>query len=254
MLQISYATEPTPGRPNEDFVICGADWAVVLDGATPPAHLDSGCIHGVPWLVRNLAVNVAALAVLPTTETLPRVVCRAIALTCESHKDTCDLENPDSPSATVSLIRLRGDQLDFLTLADSPLIFDIDGEVRVVTDDRTAHLTDYSYAGVSAARNTEGGFYVASTQPEAAYHAVTGSFPLDSVRRVAMLTDGASRLADYFRVSTWAEIMDTLSTRGPAHLIRETRHAESRGFGPDDGRRRKAHDDATALLAVPLQM
>jgi hypothetical protein len=51
------------------------------------------------------------------------------------------------------MARRLNEQLDYLTLADSPLILD-DGQVRVIADDRTAHLPDYSPAGVRAARNS----------------------------------------------------------------------------------------------------
>lgn len=67
-------------------------------------------------------------------------------------------------------------------------------ESRLITDDRMAHLPDYSYAAVIAAQNTPGGYYVASTLPDSAYQAVHGSIPASSVRTAALLSDGASRL------------------------------------------------------------
>jgi hypothetical protein len=33
-------------------------WAVVLDGATAPEGVDSGCIHDVSWLVSHLAAAI----------------------------------------------------------------------------------------------------------------------------------------------------------------------------------------------------
>ena len=57
-MRITYATESTPGHVNEDCAVCGNEWAVVLDGATAPDGVDSGCIHDVPWLVRHLAAGV----------------------------------------------------------------------------------------------------------------------------------------------------------------------------------------------------
>ncbi len=33
-MQISYASVPTPGRVNEDYVVSGPEWVIVLDGAT----------------------------------------------------------------------------------------------------------------------------------------------------------------------------------------------------------------------------
>jgi len=241
------ASEPTPGQVNEDYAIVGQTWAAVLDGATAPPRLASGCIHDVPWLVRHLAGNLAHTLTVDPNMPLPDAVAAVITATCAAHEKTCDLTNPDSPSSTVTVLRLRNGHLDYLALADSPLLVD-DGQVTVITDDRTAHLRDYSYAGVSAARNTPGGFYVASTRPDAAYHAVAGSIPVAAIRRAALLTDGASRLADYFKRLTWAELLTAIITDGPAGVIAATREIERAGGGRLDGRRRKLHDDASIIL------
>jgi hypothetical protein len=48
-VQITYASEANTGQVNEDYVVAGADWALVLDGATKRADVDSGCIHGAGW-------------------------------------------------------------------------------------------------------------------------------------------------------------------------------------------------------------
>jgi hypothetical protein len=152
----------------------------------------------------------------------------------------------------VVIARRRNAQLDYLTLADSPLILD-DGHVRVITDDRTAHLRDYSPAGVRAARNSPNGFYVASTVPDAAYHAVDGSLPTANLRRAALLTDGAARLVARFHQLDWSGLLDLLSTQGPDELIRRTREAES--AETEDERaalRGKRHDDASAVLLTRL--
>jgi hypothetical protein len=41
-----------------DFPI--PDWAVILDGATAPAGVDSDCIHNMRWLVRQFAAAITA--------------------------------------------------------------------------------------------------------------------------------------------------------------------------------------------------
>ena len=59
-MQVTWASEAGGKRADEDYVVTGPDWAVVLDGATAPAGIDSGCVHDVRWLVRQLAAAVAA--------------------------------------------------------------------------------------------------------------------------------------------------------------------------------------------------
>jgi hypothetical protein len=250
-VQILYTSEPTPGQPNEDFVITGPTWAIVLDGASPSPSVDTGCIHDVPWFVRHLGAELTRLLTTSPTIPLDDALACAITATRRLHEHTCHLANPDSPSATVVAVRQRDDQLDYLTLADSPLIVDTDGEVRAIVDDRTAHLSDYSIEGVRAARNHPGGFYVASTNPDAAYKAIRGTLPTATVRRAALLSDGAARLVERFDLMDWPELLDLLVTDGPASLIRRTRQAERAETDAERTTRRgKQHDDATAVLVT----
>jgi hypothetical protein len=252
-VQILHATEPTPGQPNEDFVITGPTWAIVLDGASPRPGIDTGCIHDVPWIVRHLGTELARVLTNWPHAPLDDALAGAITATRRLHEHTCDLSHPDSPSATVVAIRQRDDQLDYLTLADSPLIVDTDGEIHAIADERTAHLPDYSVEGVRAARNTPGGFYVASTKPDAAYKAIRGALPTAIVRRAALLSDGAARLVERFRVMDWRDLLELLATEGPEDLIRRTRQAESAESDAERATRRgKQHDDATAVLVTHI--
>ncbi|MCW2903938.1 MAG: hypothetical protein JWO67_6203 [Streptosporangiaceae bacterium] len=250
-MQISYATQAAPGERNEDYVVAGPSWALVLDGATAAPEVDSGCVHSVSWLVRNLAGALAAgLAGEPDRE-LPALLAEAIKSTRAAHAGRCDLTNPDSPSATVTMLRRREDEIDWLVLADSPLVLDVGGQVRAVVDDRVARLPSYTTEAVRAARNDPAGFWVAGARPEAAYEALTGAVPAAGVRRAALFTDGASRLAERFGRTDWTGLLDQLAAAGPVELIRRTRAAERADI--EAGRvhaRGKPHDDATAVLVV----
>jgi hypothetical protein len=177
-------------------------------------------------------------------------------VTSALHAGTCDLANPDSPSATVAIVRARHDRLawlDWLVLADSPVLIDRNGHIEVTLDDRTARLPSYTTEAVRALRNSQGGFWVAAARPEAAYQALTGSAALQDVRRAALLTDGASRLVERFGTLDWPGLLDLLDAEGPVELIRRTRTAESAESPADRvNRRGKLHDDATAVLIRPV--
>ncbi len=105
------------------------------------------------------------------------------------HADTCDLAHPGSPSATVVAVKVQQDALDYLVLADSVLVLDLSTELRVVTDDHEAQIGGQFRAqmdawpngtpehenahreyveSLRAHRNRPGGFWVASTDAEAA--------------------------------------------------------------------------------------
>jgi hypothetical protein len=99
-------------------------------------------------------------------------------------------------------------------------------------------------------RNTEGGWWVAASEPEAAYHAQTLSVPTSVVRRVAVLSDGATRPVDQMGIYQWAEYLDMLDKRGPAGLISHVRKIET--DDPEGARypRTKRHDDASIVYGA----
>ena len=245
-MQITHATASAPGLDNEDYACAGPDWAIVLDGATAPAGVDSGCVHDVAWLVRRLAAATATRLVLAGESSLPDVLAAAIEDTAGAHTDTCDLASPDSPSATVSIARVRGDALECLTLGDSPIVVSHpDGSFTHIADDRADRLPGgrpYTFELVRAHRNKAGGFWVASTDPDAARQAITGSVPLAQVSEAGLFTDGVTRLVDRYGY-TWPAIFSALRGGGPASLISLVRAAERQQPHPHG----KQHDDATAV-------
>jgi hypothetical protein len=246
-MQITCATQAAPGRVNEDYVVAGPDWAVVLDGATAPAGVDSGCVHDVAWYVHRLAAALGDGLASDGIGSPADVLAESIKRVCAAHAGTCDLANPDSPSSTVGMVRRRDGRFECLTLADSPIaVRRHDGSISVVEDDRLLHLPGgrpYSLALVRGHRNRPGGFWVASTSPAAAYEAVTATFEQAEVESIAMCTDGVTRLIDHFG-HDWPRLLDDLRTGGPARtigLVRDAERARPGSYG-------KPHDDATAVL------
>lgn len=158
-----------------------------------------------------------------------------------------DLANPDGPSSTVAMVRSRNAAIEYLVLGDSPIVFATMDGVMLVADDRVDQLhpagRPYSRAFVRSKRNTAGGFWVASTNPKAAYEAVSGA--AERPMRVALLTDGVTRLTSHYGYE-WREVLAVLEREGPAGLIRQVREEESNSPLPEyeSGKR---HDDATAI-------
>ena len=248
-MQISQATVSTPGRPSEDYVATGSDWAVILDGATTPGDVDSGCVHTVRWIVRHLAAAVCSRLVADDQAKLPALLAGAIKETCDAHSATCDLGNPDSPSTTISIIRAKDDALEYLTLGDSPImLWSRSDTFTLVADDRTSQLPGgrpYTIELVRALRNQAGGFWVASTKPDAAYEAIYGAAPIDAIAEVGLFTDGITRLVDWYGY-TWPAIFSSLRRRGPSSLIELVRAAEREHPHPNA----KQHDDASVIYMV----
>ncbi|MEH1015256.1 hypothetical protein V6U90_19340 [Micromonospora sp. CPCC 206060] len=270
MMQVWSASEAAPDRlENEDHVFRFGPLVGVLDGATVPDGFDTGCVHGPAWYVRHLAARIGLAVAARPAATLMSSLAAAILAVRADHGDDCDLDHPGTPSATVCLLRDGGDHVDYLVLCDSPLVLDVGGAVRVISDDRldtalaelrrvaeTVPPTDDPVTrfrrAVAVQRermNRTHGYWVAATDPDAAYHAVTGTLPLTgagAVRRAVLLTDGASCAVEQFGLFDWAGLLDLVSRDGPDALVSRVRAAEQdRG---DRLRRRKRHDDATVVL------
>ncbi|MEU2229527.1 hypothetical protein [Streptomyces vietnamensis] len=58
----------------------------------------------------------------------------------ELHRDTCVVDDPLSPSATVAVARVRGDAFEWLVLGDCTVLVDSNGVVTATTDDRLAQV------------------------------------------------------------------------------------------------------------------
>ncbi|KWW97894.1 hypothetical protein TH66_21085 [Carbonactinospora thermoautotrophica] len=267
-MQVTFASEPAPGAAeNEDFVAATADAVVVLDGVTVPCGLSTGCDHGTPWFVRRLGGSLVALLATEPEALLIDLLAAAIRKTAGQHAATCDLEHPGTPSATVAMLRERDGVTDYLVLCDCTVLLDGPAALRVITDDRVSRIRWGTYAAVYQHvvgpdgvqrevpvpehwhhRNHADGFWIAGSDPAAAYHAVTGSVPCAGLRRAAILSDGAARLADRFDLVSWPTLLHILDRDGPAGLIRQVRDAENLDAERRRWRRAKQYDDATAVL------
>ncbi|OPG01345.1 hypothetical protein B1L11_44690, partial [Microbispora sp. GKU 823] len=95
-------------------------------------------------------------------------------------------------------------------------------------------------------RNRDGGFWVASTDPQAADHALTGTTPADQVGAAGLLTDGAADAVSRYRLITWRQLLNVLTQDGPTALIRRVREAERSDPHGERWPRSKTFDDATA--------
>ena len=252
-MRVSMATSAAAGRPNEDFVGAVPGAVVLLDGAGIPGS-SSICSHGVAWYTHRLGG--ALLGGLSRDASgdacgdLAAILGAAISEIADDHRGTCDLAHPNSPQATVAIVRAGAAGLEYLLLADSYLVVG----PEVLTDGREVaarrecsaplagvapgtpeyeRVLDLCRAEMRARRNQPGGYWIAKDDPRAASEAVIGSRPLADL---ALLSNGASRIVDPYALTDWPGVMELLSASGPAEIIRRVREAE-RGVDartPDD--------------------
>ena len=268
-MKASLATLPArTDQPNEDFAALTPTAAVLLDGSGL-SGTKTLCRHGVAWYSKKLGSSLIGRLADDNGSDLRDILARSIDETADAHRDTCDLDDPGTPSATVVVTRFSPRRVEYLVLADSVLVVDLaSGDPLVLTDDREADVgrgyraeMDRLENGTPAHddarrryvqalrshRNQLGGFWVAAADPKAADQAITGSVALDDVSAVALLSDGASRLADRFRIASWPELVGILAADGPSGLLRAVRTAEQSDPRGHRWPRGKTYDDATAI-------
>lgn len=268
-MRIAFASEPAhPDRPNEDFIGATADAVVLLDGASIPPGVTTACSHSVRWYSHTLGSTLLA-EITQHAGPLPQLLAQAIKHVTAPHEATCDLTGGGSPSATVIMLRHTAGHLDWLVLGDSTLVLDTGTpDPIVICDDRLDQIAaphrarldslpvgtpDHAEARREYAetlgkyRNRDGGFWVASTDPHAADHALTGTIPTNQVRAAALLTDGAADAVNRYHLTTWRQLLDVLAQDGPAELIRNVREAERSDPHGERWPRSKPHDDASVV-------
>lgn len=277
MLEFRVATDPgSPDKPNEDAFAILPTLAVVADGATSPPHLGDGCIHGPAWYAQTLVGFVAAAHLSRPAAEPAELLAEAIERTTQAHSGSCDVGHPGSPSATVAMVTTSPDRIfRWLVLGDCTLVADTGTDLLVVCDDRLSNTSHAQRAAVKepgaasdaaeyarridalvlaqrSHRNRSGGFWVASSDPQAGYESLNGCIFADPARdpTLALFTDGASRIVDLYSTHSWSTVFDVLHTAGPGELLKQLRQVENTDLVASCFPRVKLRDDATSLTAV----
>lgn len=275
MTTITAHTLPGEGQAhNEDWYAALPNLAVVLDGAT--IRTDTGCVHGLPWYVRRLGTSIVNFAQIPEWD-LRTVLSAAIREVTALHSATCDLDHPGTPSAAVGIARITGEHLEWLVLGDITVMVDTTTGLFAVTDNRVSNTgydlrrecdrypigSEEKNAAIQAMkdvelamRNTDGGYWIASTETEAVDHAHVGAVPLDQVTRFALCSDGAMRATSITSIDSDEGVMAVLRALGPSGLVNMVRTAEHRDPLGTRVPRNKATDDATVVyvdMEVPVE-
>ncbi|MEJ7691077.1 MAG: protein phosphatase 2C domain-containing protein [Nocardioidaceae bacterium] len=260
------ATSAGHGRPNEDFVGTAPGILVLLDGAGI-VGTEAICHHGVAWYSHTLGAALLARMAHADGAALATTLAESIDLVAEQHRHTCDIANPSSPQSTVAMIRFAAGRADYLVLADTFVVLDPSGaDPQVITDPREVNVRrectavlrglpegtlEYDRARASAIndlrsrRNQSGGYWIAKENPQAAAEAVTGSVSLEGLNGAALLSNGASRIVDPYRLTEWAAVLDLLRSGVPDEILRRIREAESTTGAADILPGFTSADDAT---------
>jgi serine/threonine protein phosphatase PrpC len=257
------ASRPGEASPGQDRWIATDRSAIVLDGASafdasaPPAD------DYVDALLRELAVHV------DTAAPLPEIVACAIKQAAHAVAAT-----PGSgPSSTAAVVRDNGSSIEAAVLGDTTIVIGrCDGVQERLTDDRLSRVAvkqrqhyrrrlhtgtgfdDHHRATLSAiqtaeraARNQDGGYWIAEADPRAASRMITRQYPRTEVAWCILATDGAQRDLDHLGV-IWSD----LAAADEAGLLRTLDDLQRWEAEVDPAGallpRAKRHDDKTLVV------
>ncbi|MEQ3550914.1 hypothetical protein WIS52_10555 [Pseudonocardia nematodicida] len=253
------------GERNADRVLVAEDAVVVLDGATAfePVDLDPG--EYAEAIGREIVRRLPGATITD-----------AVAGAIEDTADAYDLRAGQSPSSTVTVLRVREEEADLYVLGDSPIHYGTGGWVNLLRDGRLDHLAPAERAAYVDAlragrgytalhrrilvqlqqeqqrhRNRPGGYWIAEANPDAAHHGVTRAVPREEISWAVLGTDGATDLLTDRADTAWPHIAAYDDAQLQDLLVRL--HRWERDADPNGQRlpRAKRHDDKT-LAAITV--
>lgn len=265
------------GSTNEDRATALPRTAWVLDGTTGhhPVRLFPGPTDAA-WfaetadgLLRDLAGKAADTRGL--LEDLARALierCRGSALT------SLDAADIDKPAASLALVQLVDDDLEYALLSDCKLLMRRqDGSVEALDHSVIAAFEDQLIAGVRAMqaagetdlvrinqklwptilanrrrKNLPGGYGVLADDPACVAFTDFGRRPAAALSHVMLASDGFYRLVDTYDVFSAGALLDQALSTGLAPLYAQLRRIEDADPQCLTYPRLKPRDDAAALL------
>lgn len=255
-MRASIATEAASAhRPNEDFAAVSSTLAVLLDGAPVPADAAAPCPHDARWFSRTLGTRLLVELSAEPPVWIAEGVARAIDAVATSHAETCRLDDEAHPSATIAILRELPDVYEYFVLGDSTIVFEMAaGEVAARSDKRQRRAAakrsalDALVKAAPTQRNVRGGYWIASTNPDAAARGLQGHVERKEFLRAALLSAGAAAAVERYDLMDWRSALDTMQKHGPQAVIQATREAENSDPQAVRWPRSEAHDDATAIF------
>jgi Protein phosphatase 2C len=274
---------PAPDKKrSEDLVDTTDSAAWLFDGTNADDDPDACDLHDASWFVQQLSHALTATLNRRPAPHLRTALANAIAQVGDAHAQLCPRAARHRAAATAVIVRRSDQALEYLVLGDSALLVQTrDKRVHHHSDKRLStlapairdsihralrfgrgyHDPHYDEAVRSlhtverAARNRQGGFWIAEDDPRAAMHSLVGTYSLadsaDAASRIALISDGVERAVTRLCCYTdWYELLEALFDPGVLPTIERIRRAER--SDPDGTRypRTRPTDDAAAIACT----
>lgn len=260
-VHVEYAQLPPP-EDSADRIFITDNAVIVLDGATAFVPVPVSAQTYADDLGRRLADQ---LHTCPDLD-----LCEALARAIRQTTENLGLRTSESPSSAVSILRERTTEYDVLLLGDTGVFWGSNCETSRLIDDRLSHVgasqrseyrsrlregngfDDHHRESLRALqteqrkyRNVDGGYWIAETDPAAAYNALVTTIPRAQLAWAVLATDGAADLVEHQGRTAWAEISHYTSTELDDLLLELFRWEEEQDAVGRQLPRAKLHDDKT---------
>lgn len=255
---------------NEDVWAAGDDYAFVLDGASGlGSHNRMAPMSDACWLVRSLKNWL--LLHLHEDRSLEDIIRDGLKQLSQEYGECTGLE---SPSCTISCIRIRKGRLEYYVLGDSLLLIETEDRLYSFCDEAVEKLDGLVIARMQELsmekmkpflemrpyvkdmlqkhrlmKNTPEGYWICDLSGAGLCHALQGSLPLNEVRRTALMSDGMMQLREFRRLDN-TDFLDLLYRRQSRcfPLLMELQEEDVRCRVLP---RLKKRDDTTLVLWTP---
>jgi Protein phosphatase 2C len=285
--QLELCNIAASGKAHSDDLVQATDSAAWLfDGASAHDDTDACTDHDASWFVCELSQALATQLGQLADRDLTDILAAAISQVSNLHTQLCPhVPSGHGPSATAVIVRRNTQNLEYLVLGDSTLLVQTsDGEIHHHSDKRLSaiapHLRTSIHQGLQegcgyehpahrerlqilhaeerAMRNRDDGYWIASDDPRAALHSLTGHYGLDSpagARRIVLLSDGIERAITRLHLySEWPELLNSLFDPGTYATITRIRRAELADPSATRHPRTTRSDDAAAITCLPTDL
>lgn len=277
-LSISSKKNPNKAH-NEDLVGFSNNLFWLLDGATIPENMSiiNGC--DAIWLVNQISYHLNLNSINNQKKSLEEILEDSLKgvqkdFYSKSRLDFEEIKNFYIPSATLTLVRVLDDFIEYLVLGDSTVLIATETSFIEVTDKRLKtvaieerqNIIDHIAKGFrytdktikelhqklvqkeQSLLNIEGGYWMTSIEPDAAKHSIQGKIEYGDTARIALLSDGLTRAYTHFSIcDSWENLLKYLQDYGIESCILKVREYEKEDISGISFKRTKSSDDASGL-------
>lgn len=139
MFEIISAITKQGGKCNEDAILFSKKYVAVVDGATGLENIHlTDAESDAAWMSHRLCELLKKN--LPNTRVTLKSILRKAAYTIKLELDALGYKSHSTsyPSASVAIIRQKGNFLECLTLGDTSIILSTNGQIRHIYDETVA--------------------------------------------------------------------------------------------------------------------